>query len=800
MRKYKLSVAVASALTTLLTAPLVSAQSSEGISEIVITANKREQSLNEVGLAVTALSGDDLKMRRIANVGDLAVETPGLNFTPSPAATPVYTLRGVGFFESSLAAYPDVSLYIDQAPLPFPIMSSLTAFDLERVEVMKGPQGTLFGNNATGGAINFIAAKPTDEFSAGFDLSYGRFNTMEFGGYVSGPLTDNLKGRLAIKTVQADEWQKSFDVPGEEMGEQDNTAVRLILDWEPTEDLAFSLNVNGWQDKNDPVAPQKIANTPQNVAGDAGLGGVIPADLPILNYPNPELDNRVAGWTPGIPYVDNDLFQVTLRADYDINDNLTLTSITSFAEFDFDTGTEGGGTKLVDLDLAKDIGDIETFSQEFRLANDPNNRFRWMVGANIEASEVNQSTSLFYDDTTSTAVNGITVSQYDSYQEMDNLAGFFNMEYDLTDVVTLKLGIRETKAERDGIGSNHNDRDIPHRGLYSLTEFFNIVYGAVYGGVVPTVVGNESIILDTRVDGSGNPVNPNTYLTTGDPTSSLSEESTSWSFGVDVKATEDLLLYLNIMQGYKAGSFPHVSGAIYQAYETVTQESLLDYEIGFKSTMFDGMLQVNGAGFYYDYEDKQLRAKFIDPIFGALDLLENIPESEIKGAELDITAQPIDGLTLSASVTYLDATVTKYDGVSGSFVNDLGLREAIVSSYEGVSLPFAPEWSFNVRADYTFPVTSTMDGFVGVGAVGQSETIGILTVNPQDRERFEIKDYTLVNVNAGLRSTDDRWQVMVWGKNVTDEYYWHNTIQAYDSVVRYAAKPVEYGVTLSMNF
>lgn len=133
-----------------------------GLGEIVVTANKRTQNINDVGLTITALDADALASRRIENVADLAQATPGLTFAPTPNATPVYTLRGVGFYESSLAAYPDVSLYIDQVPLPLPIMSSLVAFDLERVEVIKGPQGTLFGNNATGGAINFIAAKPTD--------------------------------------------------------------------------------------------------------------------------------------------------------------------------------------------------------------------------------------------------------------------------------------------------------------------------------------------------------------------------------------------------------------------------------------------------------------------------------------------------------------------------------------------------------------------------------------------------------------------------------------------------------------
>jgi outer membrane receptor protein involved in Fe transport len=158
---------------------------------------------------VSAFGAKTLADQRINGVADLAKIVPGLDVTPSPDGPPVYTLRGVGFFESSVAAYPDVATYIDQAPLALPVFSVLTAFDLERIEVLKGPQGTLFGNNATGGAINFVAAKPTSTLDAGFDLGYGRFNTVQTDGFISGPLTDTLKARLSVKTTRGDDWQLS---------------------------------------------------------------------------------------------------------------------------------------------------------------------------------------------------------------------------------------------------------------------------------------------------------------------------------------------------------------------------------------------------------------------------------------------------------------------------------------------------------------------------------------------------------------------------------------------------------------
>ncbi len=158
------------------------------LTEITVTANKREQSLNTVDTSINAYTGAQLANLRVNDIADLASFVPGMTVAASTRGAPIYTLRGVGFYDDSVAGKPDVSVYIDQIPLGLSVMSELTAFDLERVEVLKGPQGTLFGNNATGGAINFVAAKPTSELSSGFVAGYGSYETTEFSGFVSGPL------------------------------------------------------------------------------------------------------------------------------------------------------------------------------------------------------------------------------------------------------------------------------------------------------------------------------------------------------------------------------------------------------------------------------------------------------------------------------------------------------------------------------------------------------------------------------------------------------------------------------------
>lgn len=773
----------------------------QGAGDIIVTANKREQNLNKVGASIAAFGAEQLETRRVATVADLALVTPGLTFAPTPDATPVYTLRGVGFYESSLAAYPDVSLYIDQVPLSLPVMSTLTAFDLERVEVLKGPQGTLFGNNATGGAINLVAAKPLSTTSGGLEVGIGRFLTLESTGYLTGALTPTMNARIAFKAQKSqDGWQRSY-TRDDELGKRENYAGRLLIDWTPTSTLKFQLNVNGWVDKNEPQAPQKIFNAPQFPT---------PPVFPQASYPSAPSNNRAADWGPFRPFADTTFWQTALRGDLDLG-FATLTSLSSYSRTRFLNATEGSGTALEDLDLNRNFGRIRSFTQELRLANDPSNSFRWVLGGNYERTTVFQETALYYRDTSATAANGIVNSTYKTNQKMRNYAGFANVEFDVTDQVTLKGGIRRTRAERNLSAINSDDPRYPNginpftgmTGL-SLTQFFNFVYGLVYQGAVPTIAPFGSIILDTRTNADGTPVNPDTFLTTSPLNDRLRENSTSWSVGVDFKPTDNILIYANIARGFKAGSFPHLSGSIYTAYQNARQEKLTDYEGGIKVQLFDRKVSLNAAAFYYDYRDKQLRAKFVDPIFGALDLLVNVPKSRITGAEASIDARPFPGLTLSASGTYLDAEVVNYTGVVGSTPTPLGLVP-VTASFKGVRLPYAPKLQYAFRADYDFPLSASMNAFAGVGVNGQTKSTSTLALPGASAfgvpsNLYEVNARALVDANIGIHAADDSWKVTIWGKNIFDKYHWTSVTQTYDAVVRYAGRPAEYGITAGFKF
>lgn len=765
----------------------------EGIGEIIVTANKREQSISKVGLAITALSGAALKEQGVTSLSDLAATIPGLSYAPSATQTPVYTLRGVGFYETSLAAYPTTSIYVDQVPLPFPALSTHANFDLERVEVLKGPQGTLFGQNSTGGAINFIAAKPTSTFQTGGDLTYGRFNRLEGNAFVSGPISDTLRARLAVTGARADDWQYSY-TREDTLGAVSYYGARLLLDWTPTETFSVEVNLNGWRDKSDPQAPQYQTLLSQSPA----------TTVPELRtVPFSPFKARAADWTPSTrPHADNRLLQGALRANWDVSDDITVTSISSYVDYKPDQGFETDGTYMMVDDFIIDRGYIKSFSQELRVANNDRSTFRWVVGANYEKSHVYEYQLQTFPDISTAPIFGYTGAYVYSDQRMRNYAFFANGEYDVSDLITVKAGARYTNARRRAATCTGDPGDgtfaAAFDGLANAIQLgFYPVDGFTPTGIPVPPIGDGCAPLDnTDLDGT-----PITYLP-GEFNDVLKEDNLSWRLGFDYKPANNLLFYANIAKGYKAGSFPIASAATFEQFLPVTQESLLSYEAGFKVSTTDRRLQVNGAGFYYDYKNKQLRSKLVDPIFGVLDSLDNIPKSRMMGFELDGTYSPVPGLVLGASGAILDSKITEFVGPStaGNPVD-----------YSGAVIPYTPKYQLRLSAEYKWEMGAA-EPFVGVVFSTRSKAIAniggaralVMTSDfassvPVD-ETYTIPGYSLVDVRAGASFNNGQWSVMVFGKNVFDKYHLTNIFTDYDTIARFAGPPATYGVTVGFKF
>ena len=752
-----------------------------GLEEIVVTANKRAQTIGNVGMTITALSNYTLERQGIKSLSDLASQVPGLTYAPTDFGTPVFTLRGVGFYDYSIGGYPTTSVYVDEIPLPFPAYTTHANLDLERVEVLKGPQGTLFGQNSTGGAINYIAAKPTNTFAAGINATAGRFSQGDVDGYISGPITDTLNGRLAFEHDFGGDWQHSY-TRNDSLGAKDVTNARLLLDWQPTDDLKFLLNVNGWQDKSDPQAGQFTALVPQ-LETRGGASAVKPA---VAAYPFAPNDPTAADWSPDHrPQADKRQYQVALRGDYNITDNIVLTSITSYVDYNSNQTLDMDGTST-DLFQYNDISSANSFSQELRVAGGEGTPFRWVGGGNYEHSHTNEATyQTYFDSTVDTVVgNGDGKARVD--QKFENYAIFANGEYDLLPNLTAKLGGRYTHSEDTGNECTSDAGDGTAIATYAY------LYSKLHPGV-PFPATKPGDCLNLLQNGQ-----PGQFVDT------LAESNVSWRAGLDYKLTPDVLLYVNVAKGFKAGSFPAIPATSYRSYLPVTQESLLDYEVGFKTKFFDHKLGVDGAAFYYDYTNKQLLTKILDPLVHTTQALANIPKSRVEGAELEVTAVPIEGLYFSAGVTYLEADITKYVGINAAGVS---------TDFAGTPIPFTPKWQYVLSADYDFPTTSDkIQPFVGVTLTGRTNTTSIVgsavgtPILPGYRSAvplaniYSIPGYSVLDLRAGIEAPDGTWRAMVWAKNVTNTYYWNNVIPAYEAVARYAGPPQSYGVTFNYKF
>jgi len=746
------------------------------LEEIIVTAQKRQQSINDVGMAITALSGEQLRAKGIDSVGGLTKIDPSFIVSQASYGTPVYSIRGVGYNSESLAASPTVSVYVDEFPYAYPALTKGATLDIERVEILKGPQGTLYGQNATGGAVNYIAAKPTESFEAALEATYARFGEYNVNGYLSGPISETLRARLAFEVMGGGAWQKSI-TRNDEIGDTEQQKLRLLLDWTPTEDLAVSLNLNTWSDTSDTAVTQLIALNLQA----PGVAEFVP-DL--VNAPFAPANARAADWFPDLPHEnDQTFYQAALRADYSVSDSLTLTSLTSFQDYEQDDWIGNDGVAL-DGNSQRQRGTVESFSQELRASGSlMDSNMNWLLGLAYSKDETEEEAlgRLPY----TTPAFAFTAFGLNPFAEINTSANptvttkaiFGNIEYEVQENLSIHAGARYTESDIDYTGCLSGDPD--------FTAGLNFIQAFVKGDAAVPVAPGDCLTFDAT-------------FTPGLVTSELNEDNVSWRVGADWHPVESTLVYATVSKGYKAGSFPTLPGTGDIQFQPVKQEELLAYEVGMKSAVSD-RLEVKASVFRYDYKDKQLRGRIVDPtgVFGVIDALVNIPESAEDGAELELTWAAAEGLTLNAAVTYLDAQV---DG--DFFTIDIYETGAELTNYDGYSFPATPDWTVIAGGIYEWSLSDRLDAFVAADYRYQTSAPSLF----QDRSTIpehpslEADEYGLLDLRVGVTTVDGRWSAQLFGKNITDEYYWTQENRIYDTSVRYAGKPRTYGVTVGYKF
>lgn len=770
--------------------------------EIVVTAQKRAQVLTDVGLSVAVVGAGTLERRQITTTADLANLVPGLSVGSSGFATPIYSLRGVGVNELSIGSGSSVAIYVDEVPLTLPVMTRGAVLDLQRLEVVKGPQGTLYGQNATGGAINYIANKPTDSFTAGLRAIYGRYDAGSLEGYISGPLSDTVKARVAGRIDrQFEGWQQSASRPGDTLGQVRRFNGRVILQWDPLENLQFTLNGNGWTDRSDNQAAQVVQWVGQSGVGvDPRLEQVTqaPSLLPPLNQADSRravLANnaRSADWDRNSRQTSNDSFwQTSLRADLDITEEIRLTSITAYMKSKVDSvrDTDGIGTSLFPATLGEDVQHVlyelnastETFSQEVRATSDFG-ALNWIVGANYVNEDVSDRQILnhanFFVLNTLAGI-GYARSAYGGETEIRSWSIFSNAEYELSDQVSISGGIRYSEEERSFSGCASDTGDGRVAATWNRILALNGTPQQIQPGGCITILAPGQVGL-ARVQ--------------------LKENNIPWNVAVNFHPVPRSLIYARISKGFKAGNMPTIVGNQIAQYLPVKQESVLAYEIGAKWAA-TSWFNVEGAVFTYDYRDKQQRGREISPPFGLVAKQVNIPESSLTGAEIAVSLRPVTGLSIGVSEVYVTSKIKTYCGfnIDGSQIviggcSPIAATPAPVTLSEA-PLPFMPKHSVNVDVNYEAPVGSGLKAFIGGNMAYRSRTSAQIAASA----RWDINANTQFDAQLGVAAESNKWRVWLWGRNLTNEVVVNNVIKSGEHVLRYVNMDRTFGISASVDF
>ena len=796
------------------------------VNDIVVTANKREQSVNNVGLTISAASGVELSQRGIAGPADLAKLVPGFTFTQSIYSTPVFTLRGIGLYDATFGASPSVSVYTDQIPRNVPVMSDALDLDIQRVEVLKGPQGTLFGQSSTGGAINYIVAKPTKKFAAGVGASYERFNRASVDGYVSGPLGDKVQARLAVKGVTGGAWQRSLSRPNDKNGSSRKIMGRLTLDVQPTSNIQIELMATGVKDRSDPLAAQYVETLlnifPTAAAGAADPYAVIdPVRYAAINNPSSPAYNssvlprqatvvarlngadpalaagarailgtrvstnaRDAEWTPGfLGKSNNSYYQFASRLDWALTAETKLTYIAALAKqkLSYNQDLDGTTAEVGDIPL---FGNVKSFNQELRFAYDTD-RFHGIVGASYDNLHTSQNNFFrLRDYSGNLGLIALTLNNFTS--RMRSYGTFANAEFKLTPNLTVQGGVRYTNNKQSA-SYCYNDPaiDAPQGTAFIFGQFLNsVAINIKPGECFPT---NGDILLGTAKS-TLTPVNAR-----------LGEHNVSYRVGANYKFEGGGLLYATVSQGYKAGIFSAIGASRTTQYTPATQEKVRAYEAGFKVPLLDRRLQINGAAFYYDYSDKQVRGRINDVVFGLLEKLLNVPKSRIVGLEGEIVARPKRGLTLSASASYLKSKVTSDFAATPDGLHVYN-ASGYTGNFKGSALPYTPKFSASGDAQYEFPVSSDLKAFVGGTMTYQGRENTTFYTPTLVADEFFIQPYALLDARVGLSGPIDRWRVSAYVRNLTNKSYVTAVSTYLDTLIRYRGKPAVYGLSIGYRY
>jgi iron complex outermembrane receptor protein len=740
-----------------------------GIADIIVTAQKRSEHLQDVPISIAAVTSKTIENLHATTLQGLKGAVPNVeigNFSNTPN-TAVFTIRGIGVIEPDPYGGNTVGIVTDGVPQYFSMGALLDLYDVERIEVLRGPQGTLFGANTTGGVINVVNTQPGKRFGGKVDLSYGNYNHIQAAGALNVPLGTDLAARFVVSHDQRDGWVTNV-VNGKDMGKRNVTIFRGIVKYDPGSNVDVTLS--GEYDRARNGAPVVVAG---DLPGEAEF---VPEGF--LNmYRSPCLPagsrckapNKYFSADDGGPLKDRSDMD-TYRGSMTIKVNNTpigdITSITAYRSFKLFEFTDQDGTPVFLIDTRRQTKGRQ-FSQELRTSIDVTDNINLLVGAfylddhydHFQHLRIDFAGGVTYDPVTGLVTKGFPGLFQRNLQDQNNysVSGFAQTFIDLSDRLRLQAGIRYTHEKTKMLAS-------------TLTSF-------APGGV-------------TTFDGTAPDGSPNIVLgTAAPPLGNKSWNNVGWRLGLDYHATDDVLLYGYWARGFKSGGFTGRIG-IPQDLGPYNPEKVDTFEAGIKADLLDRRLRTNFSAFYTNYRDMQLAQIYF--LGSGANLVQgntilNVAGSHIKGFEAEVTAVPVRGLTLTGALAYLSAKYSKFD-----FLEPNGT----LTNLKGQRLQNAPKWTSSLGFNWEFPV-GAMAGRIGAQYNYTSEK---LLTSIKDVARSRIQPQHIVNVNADLK-INDMLTVGAYATNLFDNRYINSVFDAPGvlGLVNYAP-PRQYGVSTKLTF
>ncbi|KRB85352.1 hypothetical protein ASE00_00660 [Sphingomonas sp. Root710] len=687
----------------------VHAAESGQIEDIIVTAQRRSENLQSVPVSVTAVTASALAAKGITSTGDLNAVVPGLNFTTllgtaTPRIRGVGSATSVGGNENSVATYVD-GVYIAQAS------ASVMSFNnIEQISVLKGPQGTLFGRNATGGLIQIVTKDPSDRFAGDLSAGYGNYATFTGNAYLTGPIAEGVAADISLYyTNQAHGFGTNL-ATGNEVGNGQDLAIRSKWKWQLGPDT--TARITGDYERTRGKYPAfRLKDGSVAIDGRTFPGGKFDA--------NTDVDPHFRNYQGGV--------SLDLKHDFG---GVTLDSITAYRKVKFDV--------RFDVDSLPNFFSASTkierdhqFSQEIHLLSPNSGSFKWMLGAYYFKGFASYDPQSIESPTQTRLVF--------SEQRAESFAVFAQSTWEFLENSSVTGGLRYTWEDKT------------FHGFATITTTAGVVTNP------PGVSGKQSA------------------------------KKLTWRFALDHKFSDTVLGYVSYNRGFKSGGFSPQQ--VVAPLVPFNPEILDAVEAGIKSDLFDRHLRVNAAAFYYDYKQIQLVA-----VINNLSTVYNAASAKIKGLDLDVTAVPFHGLTLTAGLSVLDSKFGNSPGISFGTPNPTGGNTLTTFNARGNDLPLTPKWTINLGADYTIDL---------------GERSLVLSGNyyhndgwyPEADNRLAQRPYDVFNASATLfLDAEKNLSVKAWGKNLTNKAYAVQMFTLAQADGINIAPPRTFGATVGVKF